>query len=86
VLDRLADDIAEQAERIAEVEGPSAERLPVREHLMPRPRQLRCSRPEFDVALFWDRQPDRGSDGWWWQLCRGCPAVYAEAWATRGNA
>ena len=86
VLDRLADQIAEQAEHIAWVEGPSAERLPVRAHLAPQPSRLRCSRPEFDVALFWDRQPDRGSDGWLWQPSRSCPAPYAEAWRTEGSA
>ena len=85
VLDRLADQIAEQAERIAEAEGPSAPCHPVREHLRPRPSRLRCSRPEFDVALFWDQHPERGSDGWRWEPSRGCPAVYAEAWRTEGQ-
>jgi hypothetical protein len=86
VLDRIAEGIAEQAERFAEDEGPSAERLPVCEHLRPRPSRLRCSRPELEVAGIWTRQPERCVDGWFWEQTSGVPAPYAEAWAVRGNA
>jgi hypothetical protein len=86
VLDRIAEGIAERAAEMAEAEDPSAERLPVREHLRPRPSRLRCSRPELEVAGIWTRQPERCVDGWFWEQTSGVPAPYAEVWATRGNA
>jgi hypothetical protein len=50
---------------------PSAVRLPVRTHLRPQPRRVRCSRPEFERALIRNGQAERSA--WWGSRPAACP-------------
>jgi hypothetical protein len=86
VMDRLADMLAEEGEAIREREGPGVAPLPVREHLRPQGGLLRSSRAELDVALVWERKPERDPDGWRWDGTCTMPAPHAEAIATAGSA
>jgi hypothetical protein len=61
--------------------------LLVRPHLRPKPSALRLPQnPELEIALGWERLPERGSDGWWWWPTLGPPALEVEALPIWGEA
>jgi hypothetical protein len=82
----LCDSIAQQAQLLASEAGPSAApRLPVHPRLRLKARRMRCSQPELDIAIEWERLPERGEDGWW-SPTSAMPAPFVEAFTTEAHA
>jgi hypothetical protein len=64
----------------------NARRLPVRPHLRPAPRRLRCTDPKNETALVWVRQSEPDPHGWWWSPNIAVPALLVESLPTWGEA